>query len=51
MRPASVLLVDDDATFRQVMANELTRLGYQIEAVGTGEEAVRRVAESEPDVI
>jgi DNA-binding NtrC family response regulator len=51
MKPASVLLVDDDATFRQVMASELTRLGYQIEAVGTGEEAVRRVIASEPDVI
>jgi len=51
MKPASILLVDDDATFRQVMASELTRLGYQIEAVGTGEEAVRRVVASEPDVI
>jgi DNA-binding NtrC family response regulator len=51
MKPASVLLVDDDATFRQVMANELTRLGYQIEGAGTGEEAVRRIAASEPDVV
>jgi DNA-binding NtrC family response regulator len=51
MKSASVLLVDDDATFRQVMANELTRLGYQIEAVGTGEEAIRRIAMSEPDVV
>jgi two-component system response regulator HydG len=51
MKPASVLLVDDDATFRQVMSNELTRLGYQTEAVGSGEEAVRRIAASEPDVV
>jgi len=51
MKPASVLLVDDDVTFRQVMANELRRLGYEIEAVGTGEEAVRRIATSEPDVV
>lgn len=51
MKSASVLLVDDDSTFRQVMSNELTRLGYQIEAVGTGEEAVRRLATSELDVI
>jgi DNA-binding NtrC family response regulator len=51
MKPASLLLVDDDATFRQVMANELKRLGYQIEAVGTGEEAIRRIATSEPDVV
>jgi DNA-binding NtrC family response regulator len=51
MKPASVLLVDDDAVFRQVMAHELTHLGYQIEAVGTGEAAVRLLAASEPDVV
>jgi DNA-binding NtrC family response regulator len=51
MKPASLLLVDDDATFRQVMAKELSRLGYQIETVGTGEEAIRRIATSEPDVV
>jgi two-component system, NtrC family, response regulator AtoC len=51
MKPASVLLVDDDATFRQVMANELKRIGYQIEAVGTGEEAIRQIAAFEPDVV
>ena len=51
MKPASVLLVDDDATFRQVMARELSRLGYQVEGVATGEEAVRRVATLEPDVV
>jgi len=51
MKPAYVLLVDDDVTFRQVMSKELARLGYQIEAVESGEEAVRRIAASEPDVI
>ena len=51
MKPASLLLVDDDATFRQVMAKELSRLGYQIEGVGTGEEAIRRIAAAEPDVV
>jgi len=51
MKPASLLLVDDDSTFRQVMANELSRLGYQIHGVGTGEEAVRHVTEMEPDVV
>lgn len=51
MKSISVLLVDDDVTFRQVMSNELTRLGYEIAAVGSGEEAVRRIAGSEPDVV
>ncbi len=51
MKAASLLLVDDDPTFRQVMGNELKRLGYLIDSVGTGEEAVRRIATSEPDVL
>jgi len=51
MKSVSVLLVDDDSTFRQVMSNELTRLGYEIAAVGSGEEAVRRITVSEPDVV
>lgn len=51
MTPPSILLVDDDATFRQVMAGELNRLGYEVTAVGSGEEAVRRVAADEPEVV
>jgi len=51
MKTATVLLVDDDATFRQVVTGELNRLGYQTEAVSSGEEAVRRIAVSEPDVV
>ncbi len=51
MKAASLLLVDDDLTFRQVMGNELNRLGYRIDSVGTGEEAVRQIAISEPDVV
>ncbi len=44
MKSPSLLLVDDDTAFRQVMAGELSRLGYEVDAVGTGEEAIRRVA-------
>ena len=51
MRPSSVLLVDDDAAFRRVMAGELERLGYEVAAVGSGEEAVRRVEAEEPEVV
>ena len=51
MNSTSLLLVDDDAAFRQVMAAELGRLGYRIEAAGTGEEAVERVAAAEPEVV
>ena len=38
MKAGSLLLVDDDLTFRQVIGNELKRLGYRIDSVGTGEE-------------
>ena len=50
-KSASILLVDDDETFRTVMAGELQRLGYSVSNAATGAEAVRRVTESEPDVI
>ena len=47
----SVLLVDDDAAFRRIMAGELGRLGYEVTAAGSGEEAVSRAGQSEPDVV
>jgi len=46
-----VLLVDDDAVFRQVTAAELGRLGFDVATAGSGGEAVRQAAESEPDVV
>ncbi len=51
MKSPSLLLVDDDTAFRQVMAGELSRLGYEVDAVGTGEEAIRRVAATEPELV
>ncbi len=51
MKPASLLVVDDDAAFRNVMARELSRLDYEVDAVGTGEEAVERVKSAEPEVV
>ena len=47
----SVLLVDDDPAFRQVMAGELRRLRFAVTTAGSGEEAVRKVAEIEPQVV
>ncbi|MDE3187454.1 MAG: sigma-54-dependent Fis family transcriptional regulator, partial [Acidobacteriota bacterium] len=51
MKPSSILLVDDDAAFRHVMAGELNRLGYEVTTAGSGEEAIQRVAASEPEVM
>ena len=52
MKPlASLLLVDDDAAFRTVLAGELERLGFRVAGVETGGDALARVAEIEPDVV
>ncbi len=52
MKPtASVLLVDDDHAFRHVMSSELLRLGYDVATAASGEEAIRKAAASEPEVV
>jgi DNA-binding NtrC family response regulator len=48
---ASLLLVDDDETFRQVLARELARLGYDVATAGSGEAALASIASREPDVV
>jgi len=45
-----VLLVDDDNSFRRVMAAELTRRGYDVVAVGSGADALTRSQEIQTDV-
>ncbi|MBL8292354.1 MAG: sigma-54-dependent Fis family transcriptional regulator [Bryobacterales bacterium] len=47
----SILLVDDDAPFRHVLAGELRRLGYQVSTAASGEEALSRATDSEPQVV
>jgi DNA-binding NtrC family response regulator len=48
---ASILLVDDDAVFRQVMAGELKRLGYLVETAATGADAIARSETHEPEIM
>ena len=48
---ARVLLVDDDETFRRVMAAELTRRGYNVVTASSGSEAVERAPDMDVDVI
>jgi DNA-binding NtrC family response regulator len=48
---ASILLVDDDAAFRHVMAGELRRQGYRVEVAGSGEEAIAKAEPLDPEVI
>jgi DNA-binding NtrC family response regulator len=47
----TVLLVDDDPTFRHVMAGELERLDLEVHAVGSGADAIRAVATHSPQVV
>jgi DNA-binding NtrC family response regulator len=49
--PATLLLVDDDAPFRGVLAGELERLGYRVEVASSGTEALRRAGALEPQVV
>ncbi|HSK10087.1 MAG TPA: sigma-54 dependent transcriptional regulator [Vicinamibacterales bacterium] len=52
MKPRGLLLlVDDDAVFRQVMTGELRRLGFEVAAAVSGGDAARQAAEREPDVV
>ena len=51
MKAASLLLVDDDAVFRQVTAGELRRLGFEVTTAASGADAVRKASEAEPDVV
>jgi DNA-binding NtrC family response regulator len=49
--PPTLLLVDDDAPFRGVLAGELEQLGFRVEAVGSGGDALRRAGELEPAIV
>jgi DNA-binding NtrC family response regulator len=46
-----LLLVEDEAPLRQVIAEQLTDRGYQVEQVGSGEEAIDRLADFAFDII
>jgi len=52
MKPApTVVVVDDDEAFRQVLAGELARLEFQVVTFGTGEALLRAVADIEPEIV
>jgi two-component system NtrC family response regulator/two-component system response regulator AtoC len=48
---ARILLVDDDVTFRKVMASELDRRGYQVSAAGSGRAALETAKQVDPEVV
>src|SRR5580704_6169026 len=50
-RPGRIIVVDDDATLADVVGRYLTRDGHQVECVGDGYEALRRIAAQPPDLV
>jgi len=46
-----VLIVDDDDAFRNVLAGELKRMGFEVNSASSGAEAIRYVGEREPDIV
>jgi len=49
--PSKVLIVDDDKTTREGLAELLEESGYQATAVGTFEEATRELRSNPPDLL
>ena len=46
-----VLVVDDDESLRLLYTSELTEEGYEVNAVPSGEEALRAIDGGRPDVV
>ncbi len=51
MDGARLLLVDDDDTFRTVVARQIARAGHEVETAATGTAALEALARSEPEVV
>ncbi|MDD5675249.1 MAG: sigma-54 dependent transcriptional regulator [Chitinivibrionales bacterium] len=45
IRKGKILVVDDEASLRLLLSNELTRAGYSVEVAADGESALQRVRE------
>lgn len=48
---SSILIVDDEAAITDMLAAFLTRSGYTVEVAANGEEALRQIARSKPDLL
>lgn len=46
-----ILIVDDAALMRNVLKHILTHEGYEVAEAANGEEALRRYAEEQPDLV
>ena len=51
MASPTILLIDDDATLRELLAAQLHSTGYQVLETPDGSSGLRRAAEASPDLI
>lgn len=51
MKGAKILLVDDEVVFTNNMSKLLSRRGYQVKAVNSGDEAIRALMDNSFDVM
>lgn len=51
MESKLVLLVDDEATFREIIGTQLQALGLQVETASNGFEAVQQAEKLQPDLV
>lgn len=47
----NVIFTDDEDTFRNIMANELNRMGYQVTRCASGKETINNMQERDFDVV
>jgi CheY-like chemotaxis protein len=50
-RQPRILVVDDDPNIRELLLQELTEAGYQVQLAGDGREALRAVRGDRPDLV
>ncbi len=46
-----ILVIDDEAEMRQLLAKALTRAGYEVEDTGSGESGIALAREEKPDLV
>ncbi len=49
--PKTILIIDDEANFREIFSTKLASAGHRIETAGGGEEGVKKVKELQPDLV
>ena len=51
MQPATILVADDDAVARELLAEALRKEGYHVEAFASGEEVIARGRQGRVDLV